>query len=359
MTLTTDRETAQQRERNGFRRRDRRAFSGRRSTMAPENGGRVVCWSMLIVLGLSLLATDQLSDLLAQPAQNQALLPAGARPLTIVVESTRGTVRYQRDRRFRRLTRRTRLRQGDLLVVDVAAACQLRFDLSAPPEPVGRDGNTLDQPPILPVNFQEAPAVNAGQAIAAIVLRGYTEITVAEAYAQGGATRTQLDMRQGVIRAGVVRTAVPPSFRIRTPRSVVAVRGTEIREIEASSDRGDILRMGQVGVSAINDGVPLTRSVQAEQGSRKEVAPDRRRSRLMRAIENAVLGSRLVIRRPYKTGLEVDQARRQGHDPLVFSKAEPLKINGNPRFDAQINAGPGTGDFFGGGARDDGGGIPE
>jgi hypothetical protein len=314
---------------------------------------------MLIVLGLSLLATDQLSDLLAQPAETRTLLPAGARPLTIVVESTRGTVRYRRDRRFRRLTRRTRLQQGDLLVLDVAAACQLRFELSRPSDPVGRRDISTDETSILPVNFQDAPAVNAAQATAAIVLRGYTEITVAEAYEQGGATRTQLDMRQGVIRAGVVRTAVPPSFRIRTPRSVVAVRGTEIRELEVSSDRGDFLQMGQIGVISMSDDVPLTRSAQAEQGSRKEVAPDRRGSRLMRAIENAVLGSRLVIRGPYKAGLEVDQSRRAGYDPLVFSNAEPLKINGNPRFDAQINAGPGAVEFFPGGGGGDEGGIPD
>ena len=359
MTQTTDRESVRQRARNVTNRRGLRHFGRRRSLMAGQSAGRVVCWSLLIVMSLSLLATDQLSDLLAQPAETRRLLPAGARPLTIVVESIRGTVRYRRDSRFRRLTRRTRLQQGDLLVLDVAAACQLRFELSPPSDPVGRPDKATDQSSILPVNYQEAPAVNAAQAIAAIVLRGYTEITVAEAYAQGGATRTQLDMRQGVIRAGVVRTAVPPSFRIRTPRSVVAVRGTEIREIEASSDRGDFLQMGQIGVTTMTDGVPLTRSVQAEQGSRKEVAPDRRRSRLMRAIENAVLGSRLVIRRPYKSGLEVDQSRRAGFDPLVFSKAEPLKINGNPRFDAQINAGPGTSSFFEGGGGDEGGGIPE
>ena len=358
MTLTTEHAAARQCDRSSFPSRGCDGFSRSRSTMASAPGGRVVCWSVLMVLGLSLLAAGQLSDLLAQPAQNQAVLPAGARPLSIVVESTRGTVRYRRDRRFRRVTGRTRLRQGDLLVLDVAAVCRLRFDLSAPPQPVGGQRNTQGEPAIVPVNFQDAPAVDGGQAIAAVVLRGYTEITVAQAYEQGGSTRTQLDMRQGVIRAGVVRTAVPPSFRIRTPRSVVAVRGTEIREIEASSDRGDILRMGQVGVTAINDGVPLTRSVQAEQGSRKEVAPDRRRSRLMRAIEDAVLGGRLVIRRPYKTGLEVDQARREGFDPLVFSKAEPLKINGNPRFNAQINAGPGI-QGFEGGARDDEGGFLE
>jgi len=336
MTKTTDRRT-----RRGASRYDGRRRPGRRQTVAtPQQAQHVIVWPLLVVLGLSLLATDTLPGLFAQPAQKRTTLPPGARPLTILVESTRGTVRFRRDRRFRRLTRRTRLQQGDLLVLDPAASCQLRFETNPAVNPADKKAAATARRKILPVNYQDAPAADGENAVAAIILRGYTEITVAEAYQQGDATRTQLDLRQGIIRAGVVRTAVPPSFRIRTPRSVVAVRGTEIRELQASSDRGDILRMGRTGAVATNDAVPLNRSAQAKQGSRKEADPGPRNSRLTRAIENAVLDARLVIRSPHKAGLEVDQSRRQGHDPLTFSKAEPLKSKGNPKFDAQINAGP-------------------
>lgn len=322
---------------------------------------------LLVVLIVCLLGTESLTVLLAQPAKQPTTLPPGARPLTIVVESTRGTIRYRRARRFRRLTRRTRLQRGDLLVLDPASTCRLRFELSPPAQP-GADGKKAAdhvRNPIRPVNFQDAPVVEGENAVSAIVLRGYTEITIAEAYHQGAATRTQLDMRQGIIRAGVVRTAVPPSFRIRTPRTVVAVRGTEIRQLEASSDRGDFLQMGRIGAVTSNDKIPLSRSVQFNQSTQKRVASDPRISRLTRAIETAVLDGRLVIRSPHKGGLESDQARRQGHDPLVFSKAEPLKTKGNPKFDANFNSGPkggsggegGGGRLFGGGGS--GGGSQE
>ncbi|MCH7844696.1 MAG: hypothetical protein IH850_02580, partial [Acidobacteria bacterium] len=135
-----------------------------------------------------LIATAmQFHDLHGQPAATD--LPDGAQRLVIVVESVRGTVYYARPgQRRQRVTTNSRLTQGDRIHANPGAICKLEF---------------------------QRP--QTGETLSATIIRGYSDIRLTQAIQQGAATRTLLDVRQGVIRAGVVRTAVPPSFRIRTP----------------------------------------------------------------------------------------------------------------------------------------------
>lgn len=215
--------------------------------------------------------------------QQAAPLPQSAEAMKIVVESVSGLVQYSRNADFNRLMRDSVLTHGDKIVAGVGAVCKLEF---------------------------QHPA--SGAVLSAVILRGYTELTVTEAYLQGEQSRTQLDVRQGVIRAGVVRTAVPPSYRVRTPRVVVGVRGTEIAEIEVSDDLGDRIRMGRVGTAMSHDVVPWFRSTRAGQGSQKPLDVDEgwRGGRLLRAIENAMLDSRVLLTCPHRRGGEVDFDRR-------------------------------------------------
>jgi hypothetical protein len=127
---------------------------------------------------------------------------------------------------------------------------------------------------------------------------------VAQAYLQGEQSNTQLDLKQGVIKAGVVRTAVPPSYRVRTPRTVLAVRGTDVAEIEAT-ESGDRIRMGRIGIAMVHDTGPWFRSARAAQGTEKPVAEDWRGGRLLRAIEQALIDSRADLRSPHFRGHEV------------------------------------------------------
>ncbi len=241
-------------------------------------------------------------------AQEAAQVPAGAEAQKIVVESVSGRVRYARTDRFFALTAESQLTQGDKIVGDTGSICKLEF-----------------QHP------------RSGAVLAAAILRGYTEMTVAEAYQQGEASRTQLDVTQGVVRAGVVRTAVPPSFRVRTPRVVVGVRGTEIRELEVSNDYGDALRMGRVGIAMTHDAVPLFRSQRAEQGTLKRTEPDRRGSELLRAIEFANLTHRVFLSGPHRGGLEVD-FDRGSVDVVEFNPGEFYKGEGNAMHDRDVNS---------------------
>ena len=146
-----------------------------------------------------------LTPLLVRPlaAQQAPALPAGAEALKIVVESASGKVRYRRDGQVFGLTSTSELRPGDTVVVEEGGVCKLEF-----------------QHP------------TSGAVLSAVILRDYTEMTVAEAYQQGEQSRTQLDIPQGDIRAGVVRTAVPPPFRVHDPQEpeppsyAIARRGT-------------------------------------------------------------------------------------------------------------------------------------
>jgi hypothetical protein len=195
--------------------------------------------------------------------------------MRIVVESVSGKVQFMRGGQTTRLTRDSLLRHGDRIVADLGALCKLEF---------------------------RSP--NDGAVLSAVILTGYSDLSLTEAYVQREASRTQLDLAQGVVRAGVVRTAVPPTYRLRTPRTVVAVRGTEIALIE-SGDRGDRILMGQIGTAMVHDSIPWFRSVRAGQGTEKPVAEDWRGGRLLRAIENDLLESRVVLHSPHRRRFEV------------------------------------------------------
>jgi hypothetical protein len=252
-------------------------------------------------------ATFDRGDLRGQPA---APAPAAdADRLVIVVESVSGTVYYTRGGRRRRVTNDSKLSQGDRVHANPGAICKLEF-----------------QRPV------------TEEVLSAIIVRGYSDVTITQAFQQGQATRTLLDVRQGVIRAGVVRTPVPPSFRVRTPRSVVAVRGTEIAELEVSNDRGDSLTMGIVGAAMTNDIVPLFRSARAQQGILKRTENDRRGGRLLRAIEVASLRPSRIIAGPHRRGFEVDFMRRDiVSRPILYNSGEFQKREGNLNRDRMIN----------------------
>jgi hypothetical protein len=168
------------------------------------------------------LAVSQILPL-AQAQDPPAAAPQAAAQ-KIGVQSVRGTVRFKRDGRFNVLKADSQLTQGDTIVADIGGLCQLDF---------------------------RHPT--SGALLSSVVVRGYTEMTVAQAYQRGEQSRTQLDVPQGVIKAGVKRSATPPSFNIRTPRVVVGVRGTEIAELRVFPDTGDVLVMGREGTSNSRD----------------------------------------------------------------------------------------------------------
>ena len=304
------------------------------------------------------------------PAQAQqpaapAAMPQGALSMAIEVAQLRGLVSYTRRvgqrTRVRTVTRATKLLAGDTLHLDIGARCLLLF--KNPPQP-NNDGNAnrADVGNVIrPVAYSpEAPSTQGDAVAAAVLFRGYSEVSIAIAYHHNQAATIQLDMPQGIARAGIVPSAVKPRFRIRTPRTVVAVRGTEIRELETSVDRGDILSMGRTGVVATkNSGGPV-RSAQAEQGTRKTNAADRRAGRLVRAINDMIVRTRLVIAGPHRSRMEYDQASRETRDAYGFGTADKLKSNGNPAFSRFLNSGTtydgGKGNQFGGGGGSSGSG---
>ncbi|MBT6154684.1 MAG: hypothetical protein HOL01_06265 [Planctomycetaceae bacterium] len=261
---------------------------------------------LAIVAAFTAAAFDG-SDLRGQPA---APAPAAnADRLVIVVESVSGTVYYTRGGRRQRVTIDSKLSQGDRVHANPGAICKLEF-----------------QRPV------------TEEVLSAVIVRGYSDMEITQALQQGPQTRTLLDVRQGVIRAGVVRTAVPPSFRVRTPRSVVAVRGTEIAELEASIDRGDSLTMGIVGAAMTNDAIPRSRSARAFQGILKRAENDRRGGRLLRAIEVAALRPSRTIAGPHRRGFEVDFVRRVlVSRPFLYNSGESNKREGNLNRDRLIN----------------------
>jgi hypothetical protein len=209
-------------------------------------------------------------------AQEPAAPAEGPKPQKIVVESVARKVQYVRDGQTRRVERSTELKQGDRLVAQAGAVCKLEF-----------------QHP------------TSGAALAGVIIEGYTELTIAEAFLQEGVSRTKLEVPQGIVKAGVVKTAVPPSFLIVTPRDVVAVRGTEIKLVEVSNDFGDFIHMGRLGVIMVHDSMPHFRSVRAGQGTEKLLESERRLSALLRAIEAELLSHRVILYGPHRRGLEV------------------------------------------------------
>jgi len=303
--------------------------------------GRPVAWIAvgLLVTGLFALSTRPARIQAQQPAAPGAM-PRGARSMLIEVAQVSGDVSYTRRigerTRVRTVTRVTRLQARDTLHLDVGARCLLLF--RNPPQGNARRAEAFDG--VRPVSFRpEAPSTQGDGVAAAVLFRGYSEASIVVAYQRNQATTIQLDMPQGVVRAGVVPTAVKPSFRIRTPRTVVAVRGTEIREFEISIDRGDILSMGRSGVVASNIRSGLLRSAQAEQGTRKSTAADRRAGRLIRAINDMIVRTRLVVAGPHRGRIEYDQATREARDAHGFGTADKLKPNGNPGFSKFLNSG--------------------
>jgi len=248
----------------------------------------------------------------AQPAPKAK--PQANQQIKIIVESVRGRAAVKRAERFIRLKQGSQLQQGDLVVVQLASVLKLEF---------------------------QHPA--SGAVLAAAILRGYTEVTVAEAYVAAEQPRIMLDMPQGLLRAGVVRTAVPPSFVVRSPRVVVAVRGTEIAQLEVSCDRGDRLLMGRVGVTQTHDAVPLRRSARAGQGTQKRTESDRRGGALLRAVEHARLTHRVIQTGPHRAGLEIAYDRHVTFDPLAFNPGEFFRSEGNPGRDRAVHSQVGLG----------------
>ena len=291
----------------------------------------------------------------AQQPPGPAVVPKGAQPLLIAVSQVSGDVTYTRRvnnrTRVRTVTLASKLQAGDTVHMDVGARCLLLFRNAG--KAAANLAPAFDA--IRPIAFRpEAPATDGDGVVAAVLLRGYSEASIAMAFERNQAATIQIDMPQGVARAGVVPTAIKPRFRIRSPRTVVAVRGTEIRELEISVDRGDILSMGRTGVVAANVRSGLYRSAQSEQGTRKGTGTDRRSSRLVRAIMDLNIRSRVVLAGPHKGRIEFDQAKREPRDAQSFGKGDRLKPNGNPKFQNFINSnkpddGTGRADSTGGG----------
>jgi hypothetical protein len=118
--------------------------------------------------------------------------------------------------------------------------------------------------------------------------------------------------------------------------------------------------MGRTGVVATKTSGGPVRSAQAEQGTRKTNAADRRAGRLVRAINDMIVRTRLVIAGPHKSRMEYDQASRETRDAYGFGTADKLKPNGNPGFSRFLNSGSwdssGNNYWFGGGGGSSGSG---
>jgi hypothetical protein len=239
-----------------------------------------------------------------------AQVPSPAQPTAkaqkITVESVRGSVQFARRGQFQDLTTDSELTQGDTLVVETGAVCKLQF---------------------------KHP--DTGVVESAAVVRGYTELTVAEAYQRGELTRTQLDVPQGNLRIGVRRTTTPPSFNVRTPRTVVGVRGTNwgIR-VGQSGDQVDV---GGTGIVSTRDNWDREYSSGPCQAVFARGSGIARGSPLIRSIEYEPYRSRLFLDGPWRDGLE------PFFDPYLF---EPTLFNpdwgkseGNPAYEARRNGG--------------------
>ncbi len=258
-----------------------------------------VRWLTILSVPLAIAPLSLVAETEQKPRQGQAI--------KVVVESVRGRAQLKRGEKFVRIKAGSELREGDRSVVLIASMVKLEF-----------------QHP------------SSGAVPAAAIPRGYTELTVAEAYVRAEQRRIMLDGPQGIMRDGVVQTAVPPSFVVRSPNVVVAVRGTEIAELEASQDRGDRLLMGRVSITQVHDAVPLCRSARAGQRTRKRAEADRRGGALLRAIEFAHLTARLIQTGPHRAGLELDYDRPVTFDPVQFNPGEFFRSEGNPGRDRAI-----------------------
>jgi FecR protein len=243
-------------------------------------------------------------------AQEAAAPQAGPVPQKIVVESVRGAARFGRSGQFRDLTTDSQPSQGDSIVLEAGAVCKLQFQNAT-----------------------------TGAVLAAVVVRGYTELTVAEAYQRGEQSRTQLDVPQGNLSVGVKRTTTPPSFNVRTPRVVVGVRGTEIHWFVVTPDAmGDFVRVGSAGVITARDLWSRQFSMGPGQGTWARNGGDARNNPLMRPIDFNQYVDRVLLSGPWRDGLE------PYYDLYLF---EPILLNpgsqgdsaGDPGYDRRRNAG--------------------
>ncbi len=249
--------------------------------------------ALVLILPLVVAAKPPIQEPAAQPQQppapaaQPAILP-DAVPQKIVVESVRGSIRFARNKEFHELTTQSELTRGDTMVAEAGAVCRLQF---------------------------KHPTT--GAILSAVVVRGYTEMTVAEAYQRGEVARTQLDVPQGQIRAGVRRTTTPPSFNVRSPRVVIGVRGTEIWDIRVLP-WWDELTMGSDGVTYIRDSFGRLFTVDIAQGTRTDGDGP-----VMRPIDFEPFRNRVLFTGPWRDGSE------SSYDPFNF---EPTGFNPGERW---------------------------
>jgi hypothetical protein len=243
-------------------------------------------------------------------AQQPAAQPGSPPAQRITVESIRGSARFGRAGQFRDLTTQSEPAQGDTLVLEAGAVCKLQF---------------------------KNPDTGAVQS--AVVVRGYTELTVAEAYQRGELSRTQLDVPLGNISVGVRRTATPPSFNVRTPRVVVGVRGTEIHTFIVSGDgHGDRIEVGRTGVISTRDLWYREFSAGPRQGTMARNNGDARSNPLMRPIDYNQYKNRLLLNGPWRDGLE-PYFDLYTFEPYLTNPGSLGDSAGDPAYDKRRNAG--------------------
>jgi len=240
---------------------------------------QVVAQCVLGLAGLVLAGRMILPGFVSGQPVRTANLPAGFQMMDIAVDSVKGNVFYRRppSQEFMQVTAATHLRQSDVLAVDFGAVVKLLFEYH--------------------------PGKEQPTKTSAMILKGYTEMAIHTALAKAGKTYTWLDMRQGNLRAGVVKTAKPPSYRVRTPQVVVAIRGTEIGEMDASMDLGPRFALGRAGLAEL----------MGKFGERRLMAPGqqtRAGSPLMLAVQAARLNSYATLTGPNQSGNEQGFANR-------------------------------------------------
>ena len=235
--------------------------------------------SVLGLAGVALVVWMILPGFVVGQPVRTANLPAGYQLIDIGVDSVKGNVFYRRppSDEFVTLTAASHLRQGDTLAADFGAVAKLLF--------------------------QYRPTKDKSVKTSALIVKGYTEIDLHRALAKGDKTFTWIGMRQGNMRAGVVKTAKPPSYRVRTPQVVVAVRGTEIAELDGSTDLGPRFALGRAGladvIGRLGERVRMGREQQTRSGSP-----------LMRAVQAARLNSFATLTGANQSGQERSFAGR-------------------------------------------------
>lgn len=252
---------------------------------------QVISQCALGLLAVFLVGRMVVPGLVSGQPIRTADLPPGFQLMDIVVHSVKGNVYYRRPpaRDFMKVTAATRLRQGDILAVDFGA--------------------------VIKILFQYHPAKDKPLKTSALVLKGYTEMSLHTALARADKTYTWLDMRQGNLRAGVVKTAKPPSYRVRTPQVVVAIRGSEIGEMDSSEDLGPRFAMGRAGladlVGKFGERVRMGRHQRTRAGSP-----------LMRAVATARMNSFAGLTGPNQSGNENRFANRTWDNRGKFSTSK-------------------------------------